>query len=414
LGVIVELDGELWVPVPGAAVTAEEFIAARSLIQEIHRSLWWNPWWMTDRRAVYDAAWEACRQWTRADPGPDLSSKTVQEYEAELAQKLAGAEARAGAKREQAERDRAERAGWYDPGRAQARLALLEEQGMLADKVRERNEIISREIFPGMGDEQRDRHLAALEAKIGEGERAVEELAAVVGDPETVCDERGWLPAERRELSLTLFKERREAEIRQLRARIPARQAELKTLTGRAERAKQREQLRTDLARLASLEAMPPMQASGMCSECVNPAWHSPGVTYNLSDMSSTGGPCPAWPRWAQQVEMLRRALRERPARLAEPPAPKPSPIAVIAAGAPIEDVIAKLTAIQVDHPGAAIRQGKRNRLEIWPPGTRPAHQRHVPDTAIWLGSEPCAPAKQANHDAAGRSDDAHDDEDLG
>ena len=39
LGVIIELDGALWEPVPGAAVTAEEFMAARSLIQEIHRSL---------------------------------------------------------------------------------------------------------------------------------------------------------------------------------------------------------------------------------------------------------------------------------------------------------------------------------------------------------------------------------------
>jgi hypothetical protein len=41
--VSIELDGELWEPVPGASVTAEEFITARSLIQEIHRSLWWNP-----------------------------------------------------------------------------------------------------------------------------------------------------------------------------------------------------------------------------------------------------------------------------------------------------------------------------------------------------------------------------------
>ena len=140
---------------------------------------------------------------------------------------------------------------------------------MLADKVRERDEIISRDLFPLIDDRQRDRHLAALEPAIAAGQRAVDELAAVVGVPETVCDERGWLPAERRELSLSLFKERREAEVRQLRTRIPARQAELKTLTGRAERATLREALRTDVARLASLEAMPPMQAADMCSECV-------------------------------------------------------------------------------------------------------------------------------------------------
>jgi hypothetical protein len=50
--VSIELDGELWEPVPGATVTSEEFAAARSLIQEIHRSLWWNPWWMTERRRI--------------------------------------------------------------------------------------------------------------------------------------------------------------------------------------------------------------------------------------------------------------------------------------------------------------------------------------------------------------------------
>jgi hypothetical protein len=384
--VSIELDGELWEPVPGAAVTAQDFIAARSLIQETHRSLWWNPWWMTERRAEYDAAWETCGQWTRTDPDPDPPGKSVEEYEAELDQKLAEAEAQAAAKEEQAERDRAERAARYDPQRAQARLALLEEQGMLADKVRERDEIISRALFPLIDDRQRNWHLAALEPKIAAGQRAVDELAAVVGDPETVCDERGWLPAERRELSLRAFKDRRAAEIRQLRASIPARQAELKKLTGRPERATLREALRTDVARLASLEAMAPMQAGDMCSECVSPAWHSPGVTYNLTDMSSTGGPCPAWPRWAQQLKKLHRALREPPARPAEPPAPKPKPIAVIPAGLPIEELISKLDAIRADHPGAQIRHGRGGRLEIWPPSTHTTDSPGHPDTPTRAG----------------------------
>ena len=203
---------------------------------------------------------------------------------------------------------------------------------MLADKILKHDEIISRDLFPLIDDKQREWHLAALGSTIAAGQRAVDELAAAAGDPETVCDERGWLPAERRGLSLRAFKDRRAGGIRQLRTRIPARQAELKTLTGRAERATLREALRTDVARLASLETMAPMQAGDMCSECVNPAWHSPSVTYNLTDMSSTGGPCPAWPRWAQQLEKLHRALREPPTRPAEPPTPKPRPIAVIAA----------------------------------------------------------------------------------
>jgi hypothetical protein len=96
----------------------------------------------------------------------------------------------------------------------------------LSGKIRERDEVISRELSPGMEDGRRDKYLARLEAGIAAGQRAVDELAAAAGDPETVCDERGWLPAERRELSMTLFKARRAAEVRELRARIPDRQAE--------------------------------------------------------------------------------------------------------------------------------------------------------------------------------------------
>jgi hypothetical protein len=61
---------------------------------------------------------------------------------------------------------------------------------------------------------RRNRHLAALEPAIAAGQRPVDELAAVVADPETVCDERGWLSAERRGLSLRAFKGRQEAEVR--------------------------------------------------------------------------------------------------------------------------------------------------------------------------------------------------------
>ena len=250
------------------------------------------------------------------------------EYAAELKQKMAEAEARAAVQRERAARDRTERAARYDPERAQARLALLallEEQGVLADKVRERDEIISRKLFQATDDGECDRYLAGLEAEITAGQRAADELAAVVGDPETVCDERGWLPAERRELSLTLFRVRRVADVRELRARVPARQAELKAMRGRAGRAELCEALQMDMARLASLEAMPPMQAAGMCSECADPAWHSPGVTFNLTDGSSTGGPCPAWPRWAQKVEMLRAELRKIASQSAAEPPPRRS-----------------------------------------------------------------------------------------
>jgi hypothetical protein len=116
------------------------------------------------------------------------------------------------------------------------------------------------------------------------------------------------------------------------------------------------------------------MQAGDMCSECVNPARHSPGRYIQPDRLEFYWRPVPGMAAFGQKVEMVRRALREKPARPTELPAPKPRPIAVIADGTPIEDVIVKLTAIKADHPDAQIRQGKRNRLEIWPSSTdRPA-----------------------------------------
>ena len=93
---------------------------------------------------------------------------------------------------------------------------------------------------------------------------------------------------------LTLFKARRQTEVLDLRAQIAGDQATLMTLTGKPERAKLRERLRKDKARLAHLEQMPPLDASGMCSECVSPAWHAPRATYSLDGFHVTGGPCPA------------------------------------------------------------------------------------------------------------------------
>jgi hypothetical protein len=123
--VIVELDGMLWTPVPGARVSAEEFIAARSPIREIHQLLWWNPWLMTDRRAEYDAAWRVCGQWTRAEP--DLPAKTVEDYGAEAeAGRGRGAGCGAGRVGDPGQGGAGSR---YDPGWAQASTAACGSPG---------------------------------------------------------------------------------------------------------------------------------------------------------------------------------------------------------------------------------------------------------------------------------------------
>jgi hypothetical protein len=372
----VDLDGKRWEPVPGATATAEDFIAARSLLHEIHQQCLWSPWVMQDRAVDYDAALKTCGQWASSDD-PFASRKTLEEYEADLEQRLAEADARFLAAEAQAERDRAERTEHYDPVRAQARLALLEQQGILADKVRQRDEILSGQMFPLAEEKVRRRLLAALERDISAKTREVDDLAAVVGDPETVTDAKGWLPAERREMSLTLFKARRGTEVRDLRARIAEGQTTVKSLKGRSERAGLHETLRKDKARLAYLEQIPRLEAAGMCSECVSPAWYAPGVTFSPDGAWETGGPCPAWPRWTDGVNKVREAVRQAAQGPPKALPPPQQPIAVLASGTSIEEMLAQLTAIQAGHPGAQVRQGRGRRWEIWPAPAQPEPTGH-------------------------------------
>src|SRR6266568_4315375 len=133
---------------------------------------------------------------------------------------------------------------------------MLEERGILDSKVRERDEILSGELFPCAPEKDKRRLLASLERKITAKTTEVDKLLAVIGDPETVADAKGWLPAERREMALVLFKSRRRLQVRDLRARVADGQATLKSLKGQAEWAKVRETLRKDQAHLAYWEQM--------------------------------------------------------------------------------------------------------------------------------------------------------------
>lgn len=358
-----------WQPVSGATATAEEFLRARSLIAGVHQALHWNPWLLDDHAGELAAAQEVCAQWTRAEPGGRPAS--LEELEAGYERRMTEAEARFEACEAQAERDRAGRAARYDPGRAQARLALLEERAVLAAHLTERQEIAGGQDDARVADKRQRVQLARLDKAAAELETEIARLSCIVGDEETVADANGWLPGERRELSLAVFAARRVSEVRRLRRRTAASPGKTATASSPAEHAATRQALQQDTVRLAHLEAIPPMTAAQMCSECPWPAgWHTVGTTYGLAGEGEQSGPCDGWPRWSGGRRKLLQQLAELQTRPAgPPPPPEPEPLAVLPSGLPIEEMIARLAAVQAEHPGALVRQGARKRWEVWPPG---------------------------------------------
>ncbi len=217
----------------------------------------WNPWVWEDLAVDYGVALDVFGQWGRAEPG--FRTRTVEEIDAEQEQRSAGIDAEAA----QAEQDRAERAACYDAARAQARLELLEEQGVLASKVSERDEIAGLRLYPAMPEARRQSVLAGLNAAITARQGEMERLASLVGDAEAVADENGWLLAERRDRLLAMFSARRVTGVRELRLSAARRQAELTATKGRPKRARIRAALRKDTCRLEFLEGIPPMTAAG-------------------------------------------------------------------------------------------------------------------------------------------------------
>jgi hypothetical protein len=276
-----------------------------SVVQNIHRTVEWNPWVQDDRADEYAAALEITGQWTRAEPG--YRPQPAEELGSTIDQQVAADRAHLDAERERAKQDRAERAARYDRERDEARLALLGQMAILAGKTRERDQLASGKLYPAMEDERRQEKLAKLDADIKAAARTVDELTAVVGDAEAVWDEHGWLPSERRALALEIFAGRRVNEVRELRGRVAAHRPDPNAARRQSGPAPIGEALLRDTARLRFLEAIPPLDAADMCSECPTPAaWHSLAVTLNLDPSEDVGridGPCPAWPWWREWVE---------------------------------------------------------------------------------------------------------------
>lgn len=358
---VIEVEGMLWRPRPGASVSAEEFRAARELMLAIHQDARWNPWVERDRADELEQAMAAFDQWVRAEP--DHRPMTS----AEVKDMLAGWEADWKREWTEACAAREERKTRFDPDRFEARLALLERQAQLRIVTRRHGRLLSDEQHPAMTQDRRRAAIAEQRDRIADATDAVASLSSQVGNPEQVVDAQGWLPCERRGIALTGFSLRRQREVERLRATVAELPATLKATTGREQRAEVRSRLRCAESELAFWLAIAPLSAEEMCSECEDPLdWHE----RDGHIASQPTGPCPWWPTWRARVQKAHEmilsfaAARQAPH---EPPSPRPQPIAILKSGTPIEQVIAELTRISVEHPRAEVRRGNANRWEIWP-----------------------------------------------
>lgn len=354
-------EGCLWRPRSDASPSAAEFVEARELFIRLYQESLWNPWVLEDHADELDRAQAVMEQWTRAEPG--FTYTTL----AELEQRWAAEDEERAARRAEDDRQRRRRQARYEPDREDARLALLEQEAHLTIKRRERDELTDGTAFPAMSAERRLAKIAECDAVVTSIQAEVDRLRGDVGDPETVVDEQGRLPAERRQLSWTMFRAQRNTEVRELRAEIADLDATLRQTRGRAERAAVRKQIDPTKWRLDEWLAITPLEPEDMCADCASPAWwHHTGRLNLIGE-----GPCSAWPQWAERIRMVREmitaaASAKRPAE-PEPKTPKPEPLAVIPSGLPIDEVISRLTALRVQYPHAQVRRGRANRWELWP-----------------------------------------------
>jgi len=163
------------------------------------------------------------------------------------------------------------------------------------------------------------------------------------------------------------FRFNRQDKVRRLRHEARELQASLTDTSDKSERKK----LRADLARVTSeLEyqlGIPPITAEKMCSECPTPVtqhgWSSTG--------SHSASPCPAWPgwaaRWEKAVQMMSQFNARHSDATQQAPISQPQPLAVLASGLPIADVVSQLAALQQQFPHAVVKRGRANRWELWP-----------------------------------------------
>lgn len=266
---VIEHDGMLWKPRTGATATAQEFIAARTLFIELHHDATWNPWIRDERAVDIDRAAEVMGQWQRAEPGHRHMS--IKQWEAQQARRERKRE-------EQRAKDETRREGdkvRYDEERSSARLRLIEVQSTLDHGLAELAGFRDGTKFPAMVPKRRASETEELEHTVERLRAEVDRVTPIVGDPEYVVDEHGWLPRDWREQTWWSYRLDRERKVRDLKQQLPELEAALKTTADGAERRDRRANLAEATGDLEHLIAQGPFTAEEMCVRSARRPWRS-------------------------------------------------------------------------------------------------------------------------------------------
>jgi hypothetical protein len=181
---------------------------------------------------------------------------------------------------------------------------LLEHQSLLTHKRHEVAKLRSGEAVPAMDPNRRAAGVAKLDEAVARYQAQVERLTPVVGDPEEVPDEHGLLPSDRRLSTLYAFRERRIAEVLELREKLSELDSAIHATMDRSQRSELRAQRDVKQHRLSEVLAVPRQEAQDLCADCVTPSNKHGWVTPPFD------GPCPTWPGWSARLTEGVQSLR--------------------------------------------------------------------------------------------------------
>lgn len=355
-----EHNGKQWKPLPGCTSTFDELLTSQRRWREIAEETRWNPWRTDELTSESERALQVMGEWTRAEP--DFRQLTNRQI---------GARMGAITRQVRAER-RADEARWeqdkqrYDDAREKARYALLERLAINGRLERDLGGYRDGSRSPGMTGDRRMAEISDLERQQAKGAEEIARLSGIVGDPETVVDQDGKLPADRRKWNVIWYGIERRRRVEELRESTDALRGQIADTKDRQGKSTLSTRLWSDERALKALLAVPILEAEDMCADCATPQYQhfSGGDIYESH-------PCPRWPLFAARMERVWAILRahaEHPT-LVEPVPAKPQPLATLAGNLPIGKVIERLSALQAEHPDAVIRRGRANRWELWPKG---------------------------------------------